>query len=41
MLRERNPEDLLNEIRDIIKRMDTRWRYGFFINEAAYIQQWL
>ena len=39
MLGERNLEDRLNEIRDIIKRMDTRWDHGFFTNEDDYVQQ--
>jgi hypothetical protein len=39
MLGERNLEERLDEIRAIIKRMDTRWDHGFFVNQEEYIRQ--
>lgn len=39
ILGERNIEERSQEIKDVIKRMDTRWDHGFFANEDEYVQQ--
>jgi hypothetical protein len=39
LLGERSLDERLQEIRDVIKRMDTRWDHGFFRNEEEYLQQ--
>jgi hypothetical protein len=39
ILGERNLEERLDEIRDIIDRMDMRWDHGFFTSEEEYIEQ--
>jgi hypothetical protein len=39
LLGEKNLEDRLAEIRDIIKRMDIRWDHGFFADEQEYLEQ--
>ena len=39
MLGERNLEERLDEIRNIIKRMDKRWDHGFFTTEEEYLEQ--
>jgi site-specific DNA recombinase len=39
ILGERNLEEHLDEIRDIITRMDMRWDHGFFTSEEEYIEQ--
>ena len=39
LLGEKGLEERLDEIRAIIKRMDTRWDHGFFTDEAEYMQQ--
>ena len=36
---EKNLEQCLNEIREVIKRMDQRWDLGFITNEQDYIEQ--
>ncbi|MGB3717705.1 MAG: IS30 family transposase [Candidatus Promineifilaceae bacterium] len=39
LLGEQKLEERLEEIRDIIKRMDTRWDHGFFAGELDYLEQ--
>ena len=39
LLGEQDLEARLNEIRGIIKRMDTRWDNGFVTNEQEYVDQ--
>jgi len=39
LLGERSLEERLQEIREIIKRMDTRWDHGLISNEEEYMQQ--
>jgi len=39
LLGEKDLEKRLNEIRDIIRRMDQRWDLGFFSDEQEYLQQ--
>ena len=39
LLGEQQLEERLNEIRTIIKRMDTRWDHGFITDEEEYLQQ--
>ncbi len=39
LLGEQRLEERLTEIRDVIKRMDTRWDHGFFTNEQEYMEQ--
>jgi DNA invertase Pin-like site-specific DNA recombinase len=39
MLGERNLDERLAEIREIIQRMDMRWDHGFFADEEEYIEQ--
>lgn len=39
LLGERELEDRLVEIRDIIKRMDMRWDNGFFTSEQEYLEK--
>jgi hypothetical protein len=39
LLGEKKLEERLEDIRDIIKRMDTRWDHGFFADEQDYLEQ--
>jgi len=39
ILGDRNLDDRVQEIKAIIKRMDTRWDHGFITNEDEYLQQ--
>ncbi|MGC9395644.1 MAG: zinc ribbon domain-containing protein [Anaerolineae bacterium] len=39
ILGERNLEERLDEIRNIIQRMDTRWDHGFFVNQEEYLEK--
>ena len=39
LLGDKNLEQRLDEIRAIIKRMDTRWDHGFFTDEQEYLEQ--
>jgi site-specific DNA recombinase len=39
ILGERNIEERIQEIEDVIKRMDARWDHGFISNEDEYVQQ--
>ena len=39
ILGERNIEERIQEIKDVIKRMDARWDHGFISNEDEYVQQ--
>ena len=39
ILGERNLEGRIEEIKNIIQRMDTRWDHGFFTSEDDYVQQ--
>lgn len=39
LLGEQKLEERLEEIRNIIKRMDTRWDHGFFADEQEYLEQ--
>jgi hypothetical protein len=39
ILGERNLEEHLKEIRDVIDRMDMRWDHGFFTSKEEYIEQ--
>ena len=37
LLGEKNLEERLEEIKGIIKRMDTRWDHGLVMNEQEYL----
>ena len=39
LLGERNLEERLQEIKNVIQRMDKRWDHGFFANEEDYIRK--
>ncbi len=39
ILGEKNLEERIQEIKDIIKRMDARWDHGFIASEDEYVQQ--
>jgi site-specific DNA recombinase len=39
ILGERNLEERIQEIKDVIQRMDARWDHGFIASEDEYVQQ--
>ena len=39
ILGERNLEERIEEIKNVIKRMDARWDHGFIASEDEYVQQ--